>query len=386
VRLFTVKVALVHIRHAGTGGTERYLDLVARHLAERGHEVTIVCRTHERAPHPSVRFRVLRRHVPGRAWQMWAFAQDVERHVRQSDHDVVFGLGRTWTHDVVRLGGGLHATWLELERRDSRRARLFGPKLKDVLTVRIEERALAPGAYVKVVANSAMVERDVTARMGVPAEAIEVVHNGVDVERFRPELRASEGQRVRAEAGLAEGERALLFLGSGFARKGLDRLLAAFALLAPDRPTWRLVVVGYDRAPAVWRVRAQALGIADKVRFLGGRRDAEACYAAADLYCLPTRYDPFANSTVEALASGLPVLTTDTNGGAEVIRTGESGEVLPGDADAERLRAALFEWTRPGRAEAARGAAREVALANTAERMVARSAEILESVARGAPR
>lgn len=83
-----MRVALVHLRHRETGGTERYLQQMAAHLADAGHEVTVVCRSHERAPHPAVRFVLLRNLALGGAWRLWAFARAVERHVRASSYEV----------------------------------------------------------------------------------------------------------------------------------------------------------------------------------------------------------------------------------------------------------------------------------------------------------
>src|SRR5262245_66213563 len=104
------------MRHAHTGGTERYLNQVAEFLARRGDEVTIVCRSREAPPHPAVKFVELRPFAIGSAWRMTSFASAVEDHVRTAGYDVVYGLGKTWTHDVLRLGGGCHATYLELAR------------------------------------------------------------------------------------------------------------------------------------------------------------------------------------------------------------------------------------------------------------------------------
>ena len=154
----------------------------------------------------------------------------------------------------------------------------------------------------------------------------------------------------------------------------------AFARCAEERPSASLVVVGFDSAREAWQGRAEELGIARRTRFLGGRQDAEACYAAADLYVLPTRYDPFANSTLEALASGLPVITTETNGGSEVL-TEAAGTVLARDRDEDALARALVEWTAGERLESARSAARAVAEEHGQERTVAESTRVLEACA-----
>src|SRR5688500_14789535 len=107
------------MRHAESGGTARYLDQLAAHLAQGGHRVTVVGRTHARAPHPEVRFARLRPPAIGSAWRLWSFARAVERYVAENTFDVVYGLGRTWSQDILRLGGGSHRTYLELAHADT---------------------------------------------------------------------------------------------------------------------------------------------------------------------------------------------------------------------------------------------------------------------------
>jgi UDP-glucose:(heptosyl)LPS alpha-1,3-glucosyltransferase len=355
------------MRHRGTGGTERYLNLVAAHLARAGHAVTIVCRSHEGSPHEGVRFVKLKRTAVGGAWRMWAFAKDVEEYVRTTDYDVVFGLGKTWAHDVIRLGGGCHGTYVELAHKDTLKPweRFTGRRFKNRIALRIERKALAPGddgAYPSVITNSELVKRDVLERYAVPEELVTVIYNGVDTERFHTD-RGADRARIRKEAGLEPDDAVVLFLGTGYGRKGLGRVLAALPALQ-GRSDVRLLVVGYDGQRKRWESEARRLGIADRTRFLGGRRDAEACFAAGDVYVLPTRYDPFANSTLEALASGLPVITTNTNGGSEILASGEHGTVLADGDDAR----------------AARPACRALAERFDAAHMMERSVEVLEAV------
>src|SRR5687768_9160860 len=109
-----MRIALVHMRHARSGGTERYLNQLAMFLAGRGDDVGIVCRSHVEPPHPAVRFHELRPMSIGGAWRMWAFARAVERWVeaKRGEFDLVVGLGKTWSHDVMRLGGGVQRTYL----------------------------------------------------------------------------------------------------------------------------------------------------------------------------------------------------------------------------------------------------------------------------------
>lgn len=377
-----MKVALIHMRQRGTGGTERYLNQVAAHLAERGHEVAIVCRSHEAPPHPSVRFVRLRPFSIGAAWRMWSFANAVEEHVRGAAYDVVFSLGKTWTHDVVRLGGGCHETYLELAHGATLapwQRVLDRGRLKHRLALAIERRALAPGAYRHVITNSEMVRRDVMRRHAVPAERVSVVYNGVDLERFHPSRRAKEGAALRRACGFAAEDLVVLFLGTGYGRKGLDVVLESFAALSARHATARLLVAGYDSAQHSFEQRAERLRLGERVCFLGGRRDAEACFAAADLYVLPTRYDPFATTTLEALASGLPVLTSAANGASELIEEGVEGSVFTASDDASALVDRLSSWTDRDRLQAASRAARARAERHCEKTTTAATARILEA-------
>jgi len=370
------------MRHARVGGTEQVLDLLARHLAERGHEVTIVCRSHVEPPHPSVRFAVLRRPVPGAAWRMWAFARDVERHLSGARYDVTLALGKTWTHDVVRTGGGSHRTYLERARPHERRLwRWRTPK--DLAALEIERRAFAPGRYKRVIANSQMVKADVLRRYAVPEDLVEVIPNGVDLVRFHPRNRP-RGAELRHALGIAPRQPVLLFVGGGFGRKGLGRLLDALPLLLEARPQAVLLVLGRDSAQPRYQRQAAALGVAASVCFLGQRSDPEVVYAAADLCVLPTWYDSFAFAVVEALASGLPVVTTDLAGASELVVPGVHGAVLEGACGPRELSCALVEWTDPGRLAAAGSAARAQAERYGIERSLERIEALLCAVAGGA--
>jgi glycosyltransferase involved in cell wall biosynthesis len=150
----------------------------------------------------------------------------------------------------------------------------------------------------------------------------------------------------------------LVFLGSGYYRKGLDRLLDVLPGLLQTRPETRLLVVGDDADLPQWRARVHRRGLTTQVCFLGRRGDPEVCYGAGDLYVLPTRYDPFANATLEALATGLPVITTNTNGGCEVIVPGVHGTVLPNTDTSQPLLQALLQWTERTQLQCGAAAAR----------------------------
>jgi UDP-glucose:(heptosyl)LPS alpha-1,3-glucosyltransferase len=372
-----MRIALVHMRQAAIGGTELVLATLAAHLAELGHEVTIVCRSRETDVHPKVQFAVLRSFAIGPAWRTWAFARDVERHVEHSHYDLVVGLGKTWTHDVVRTGGGSHATFVARAREFDGRS----TTLKDLVALKIERRAFAPGMYKRVIANSRMVARDIAARYGVPERDIEVVYNGVDLERFHPRERAA-GAELRRTLGLDESSTVYLFLGSGFRRKGLERTLRAFRTVVDAKPHARLLVAGEDSTRALHERLARALGLEAHVRYLGKRSDAPVCFGASDVHVLPTWYDSFGFTVLEALASGVPVITTDAAGASELVDDGVHGAVLRGTATTEELASAMLAWSDRERLHAARAAARERAELHGFPRTMQQMTRVLELAAR----
>jgi len=351
-----LKLVLTHIRHAATGGTERVFDQLARRWVSAGHQVTVLCRSFQPAAEQQTgaTFVRLRSTAVGAAHRHWAFARDVERWVEREgrDHDAVLGLGRTWTQDVLRLGGGCHATFVEgLSWRERLR-----PKHRLLLAL---ERKVLTGRNTRFfVTNAGMVKDDICERFHLDPERVHVIYNGVDLERFHPGRLESDGVRVRVELGISPDAPVVLFLGTGYARKGLARVLRAFAQVVRTRPEAQLVVVGHDSGQGRFEAMARRLGIAAVTHFVGRRTDPEAWYGAADVYTLPTHYDPFANSTLEALACGVPVVTTRTNGGAELIDDGVQGTVLAAPDDPDCVAQAVSSWLDHERGAQGRRAAR----------------------------
>jgi UDP-glucose:(heptosyl)LPS alpha-1,3-glucosyltransferase len=244
--------------------------------------------------------------------------------VRRRDWDVVQSHERTLCQDVYRAGEGCHRGYLEaMSPRSHRRAAYHR------LLLALERRVFATTPH--IVAISRRGAEEIARIYAVPAARLSVVYNGVDLRRFHPDNRARHRASARAEAAIPADAWVALFAGSGFERKGLATALEALA--AVDDRTSRLLVVGKgDTRP--YRATAERLGLDRRVAWLGARPDLERWYAAADVLVLPTRYEPFGNVHLEALASGVPVVTTTASGGAEAIAPDSGAVVAPGDAKA----------------------------------------------------
>jgi UDP-glucose:(heptosyl)LPS alpha-1,3-glucosyltransferase len=344
-----VRVALVIERFEPRGGVEQAAWRVAHGLADAGDEVHVIARA-ARATDAALR---VHRVAVADLWQPWrvlAFSRAAARAAPRGAFDVVHSFSRTRHQDLFRAGGGSHADYLERSHRGlALAARRISPRHRVLLGL---EQAVFADASQHLQCNSRMVRNALARRYAIAPERLSVVYNGVDLERFHPARREGDGARLRAELGGA-AQPVWLFAGSGFARKGLETALDALARTR-DGALW---VAGADD-PAPWRARAERLGVASRVRWLGARGDMEALLAAADALLLPTRYDAFANVCLEAAAAGLPVITSASNGAAEILE--EGGLVLEDARDARGFAAALDALGDPA-ARRARGLAARAA-------------------------
>ena len=250
------------------------------------------------------------------AARVLAVAMLARRALRTRTWDVVQSHERTLGQDVYRAGEGCHRAYLQ--HRDDRGGR--GLYHRAVLTVERRIFATTPA----IVAIARVGKEEIERLYGVDPGRVTVVYNGVDLERFHPANRERFGEAARRDAGISQDDRIALYVGSGFARKGLRTAIEALAKLDDGRI--RLAVAGRDDETA-YRALADRIGVGGRVTWLGARPDVERWYAAADVVVLPARYEPFGNVHLEALASGTPVVASRRAGGAEVIVDGVNGAV-----------------------------------------------------------
>ena len=338
IRLFKLwpglKLALIRRKFAMTGGAELYLQRLLSALVKQGHDVHLFTESwHGQTAgvmvHP-ISVSGVRADLP------FKFAEAVKRELKEEHFDGVFSLERTLSQDVYRAGDGLHRVWLE--RRVSAAPWWKRPFLsrgafhRNMLV--LEVQTLDSKNTGRVIVNSEMVKREILEHFNFPEDRIHLVRNGVDTARFQRGDRAA----TRARFGVKEDEFLLLFVGSGWERKGLSALIAVLPELSRERV--KLLVVGKGRKP--WRTP-------ENVIFAGPMSVTENAYAAADLFTFLPIYEPSANVCFEALAAGLPVVTTAQNGAAEVIVEGVNGSVIAQPDDRAAVVAAIRNWHGRGR-------------------------------------
>lgn len=353
-----MKIALVIQRFRPGGGVERACATLARGLLARGHEVHVFA---ERiAPFPGLREH---RVPPEGLFQHQSFAAQSRTLLEKESFDVVQSFSRTAFQDVLRLGGGIHREYLlRTDRAYSALGRWWRRlRAKERWELTLERESLAPSASLRIIAVSARVRDEAVRHYGVPADKIAVIHNGVDAGEFKPSAEARG--LIRNQLGLSDSDYLLLFAGTGFRRKGLD-----YAIAAVDRvPGARLAVAGEGRARRHPRVL-----------HLGRRSDVAHLYAAADALLLPTLYDPFPNTALEAMASGIPVVVSRAAGVSELIE-GDS-IVVEEPWNVDELEAAVRRLEDPAVRRPMGEAARRKALEHPVERVVDQTLRVYEEV------
>jgi UDP-glucose:(heptosyl)LPS alpha-1,3-glucosyltransferase len=323
-----MRLGLIRYKYDLTGGAERVLDLLARGLVARGHELHVMASGWLGQPPEGVN---LHRVEPAKPAAWAAAALDAAQKL---DLDSFLSMERVPGNPVFRAGDGVHAAWLE--RRAPHEGffkRLsFGLNPKHRAILELERRTLAAPELKTVIAISQMVADELVRHYQVPWEKIQVIYTSVDEKELAPARDPRVRSSARRDLALENGRPALLFLGSGWERKGL-----AFAFEALVRlPEAMLLVAGRDR-PRAWRARARALGVEQRVRFLGLQSQVAPLLAAADALVLPTIYDPCSIACLEALYAGTPVVTTAAAGASELVEEGVSGQVVPKAGEAEQL-------------------------------------------------
>lgn len=354
-----MKIGLVRRGYSPTGGAEAYLLRLAAGIADQGHAPVLIGSGG----------------WPEGAWP-GGFVINVDgsspmRFAREAARaadgcDSIFSMERILDCEVYRAGDGVHRAWLERRGRfePAWRGWMRWTNRKHRELLELEARMFSPEHSRRIVANSRMVRDEIVRLYGYPDDRIDVIPNGYDAPEVSPEMRAVR----RQELGIGDNEFVALFAGSGWERKGLATAIEAVARAGSTT----LLVAGKGRPPRVQSA----------VRFLGSRRNLAADFAAADVFVLPTIYDPFSNACLEALAAGLPVLTTTANGFSEIIEEGVHGSIVdPGDV--EGLAKQLGEWR--DRAAAAREDCRRLAANYTVAENCRRTLESISRAARRGP-
>jgi UDP-glucose:(heptosyl)LPS alpha-1,3-glucosyltransferase len=326
------------------GGLEKYTWRIANAFAKKGCHVTILTsdniqKAHD---HPLLHFEHLPCHHKLSVAKIQEFDRNTRKYLLNKPYHLIFGMDRNRHQTHLRLGNGIHRMFLKTRKfTDSFFKRVitpFNPLHRLVLSM--EKEALESKELRAVFANSHMVKEELLSCYAVDPKKIHVIHNGVEWYELEKdfELWVEKKPKIAASLHVNPATYHFLFIGNGYKRKGLSLLLKALSLIKNE--DFHLFVIGKDKELPEYVLKAKKLGLEHKITFCGQCSDVKKFYQLCDALVIPSFYDPFANVTVEALAMGLYVISSKSNGGHEIL-TPENGYTLETLQDPSCLAAAL---------------------------------------------
>lgn len=315
-----MRIAIIRRYVHGLAGVEGYALRLIYGLKKMGLEVGVIAEKF--MPENGVKFYPVR---CSSILKNITFNRLFQEILKRERFDIVHSLERTWPQDIYRAGEGCHIEFIKTLPLKEK----LNPK--NLLTLYAERKTFLHSRY--VMANSERVKREIIRHYNIQENRIVVIYTGVDIEKFNPKV-STLRRYTRKEMGLGEKDFIILFIGSGFRRKGLLFLLKGFARL--DIPYAKLLIAGKGNASPYMRL-ADALGIRKKIRFLGLVKDIVPLYGASDLLVLPSLYEPFSNVCLEAMACGVPVLTSRINGISEILEDGLGNLIIENPFNAEEI-------------------------------------------------
>ena len=377
-----MKIALVnHSFSLSHGGLERFSVNLALALHRAGHDVHAVGMTAADIP-PEIETHTIS--IPRKpSWRrILGFHSSASHCVRGKGFDIVFGLTRFFPMDVYRMGDGVQKHWMRISYPFAPWRwinYLFNPA--HLLNVLLERKILAATGAKRIITNSHLCRQHAQDYYGVSADRIRVVYNGVDHRLFNPETVTTVRGGTRKSLDLKDDDIAVLHVSNNWRRKGLDVTLKAIGRLGERGERVHLLVVGRGR-PSGFRKLVQKLGLETRVHFVGPTDKVETYYAAGDLLVLPTLYDPFSNVCLEAMACGLPVITTSANGAAEVVAEGESGFIQKDPKSHEELAELIGHCLDPGKLRGMGKTAHELSIGFTPQKNMEETLAVFEEIVR----
>ena len=324
------------------GGVERIVFECARHLAAQEHAVTVYANDWEEDGTQPVTYRHVGMHKHPWFFRGRSYFRSCTPLLAQGSYDVLNTHGCVCPTGGVHWVQSVHASWLERSR--SFRPAFSAARLKQTLNplhpvlLSLESKHFRERGYRKVIATTEDVKSDLNRYYGVPPEDVVIVPNGFSPGEFNPERRQERRAEMRERLGIRPEHIVLLFVANELERKGYSTLLSAMRRL--DRPDVRLLVVGRPGKEAVER-QAAALGLQGQVIAAGPTQDVSSFHAAGDVFVLPTQYEAFCLAILEALGSGLPVVTTRIPGAYDAIQPGVNGFLIDDPRSGEQLASAL---------------------------------------------
>lgn len=343
-----MEVTLIKSELFKSGGLEKYTWQIARDFCALNIPVTLLTSGEVNPPFQDPLLNIVSLPVSHclTVLNVIHFDRACSAYLKQHKTPIIFSLDRNRFQTHIRAGNGVHAAYLQQRSKEEGRAKQMSFALNPLhhTILALEKKAFEHKGLKLLFTNSLMVKEEILDFYDIPPEKIVPIHNGVEWHAMRKafELWESEKESLLRQFNLDPTAFQFLFIGHNFRRKGLEKLLRALSCIRSEH--FQLNIIGKDKETKRFRQLAKDLDLEDKAVFWGPRKDTSSFYQIADTLVIPSLYDPFANVTLEALAMGVPVVSSKHNGGREIL-TPINGSIIESLEDsrvfAQVLREAL---------------------------------------------
>ncbi|OGN61492.1 MAG: hypothetical protein A3F40_01980 [Chlamydiae bacterium RIFCSPHIGHO2_12_FULL_27_8] len=261
----------------------------------------------------------------------------IKKTIRQNNLKNIFSLDRSSIFNYTRLGNGVHRAFLDKKKLFESFFKSFLNKINPLHLIlkKIEKDGFYNKKVKKIIVNSKMVKNELMEYYKIDNAKIEVIFNGVDFINHSVDM---DRKNFLKENNL-DDKYTFLFIGNGYKRKGLDLLLKAISTIDRD---FNLLIVGKEKKINFYKKLVKKLKLEEKVKFFNHSDTIYKFYNSSHILVLPTFYDPFANVTLEAISTGIKVITTKYNGASEIINE-KNGYILENLSDINKFREILLK-------------------------------------------
>ncbi len=336
--------AIVLMKYNPFGGYERQAAILAEALANRGDKVTVFANEWTGEGDGRIRFQK----VPIIKWTSWlkvlSFALMSRRYLlsRKDNFDVIIAFDRTLVMDIYRAGNACHKEWMAFRRRNGGLYDLVSITFNPLHTVinKIEGHIFSSiqKRNGKIVVLSITGKEQIKHHYSVNKDRFAIIPPCINLKHHDTIERQNYREETRKRLGIKDDTLLLLHIGSGFRIKGLSSTIESLSILITKGVKSELIVAGADRTGSrICKELCKKLGVEQCVRFLGGVIDVERIYAAADIFVMPSLFETFGVSVVEALTFGLPVIIGRGAGVSHLIEKENAGMVIDVPSDPKKL-------------------------------------------------
>jgi UDP-glucose:(heptosyl)LPS alpha-1,3-glucosyltransferase len=323
-----------------SGGLEKQALFIAKAFQERGFRVSILTTKLKIDLDLKINFYYVKKFPFFSFLKSFYWQYKTSQFIKKNHSSIVLGLDRTINQTHIRAGNGVHKAFLNLRNRENFFKRIsFYLNPLHLFLLYVEKKAFKNPLLKKIIVNSHMVKEELFKYYNIDEKKIEVIHNGVEWENHENDFyRGFEKKDSLLNEFNFQNMHHFLFCGNGYDRKGLALLLKAASLIKKD---FHISIVGKDKDINKYKKLARSLNLEKKTSFFGYKNNLTSLYQICDTFVLPSYYDPFANTSLEALSFGLFNITSKTNGACEIIN--EKNGIILEKLNIDHLAEALYK-------------------------------------------